>query len=111
MAVTWLLLFVTIMCEVVATLSLRASAGFSKPIWAIPVVAGYVVCFYLLSVVLERGMPTALAYGVWSCVGIILTAIAARVIFHDPLNWRMAAGMAVMIIGIAIMQWGTHSAG
>ncbi|KFI52264.1 DMT family transporter [Bifidobacterium biavatii] len=110
MAVTWLLLFVTICCEVVATLSLRASEGFSKPIWAIPVVIGYVMCFYLLSVVLERGMPTALAYGVWSCVGIILTAFAARVLFHDPLNWKMLLGMAIMIVGIVVMQWGTHAA-
>ncbi|RSX58828.1 cation transporter [Bifidobacterium samirii] len=109
MLVTWLLLFATIACEVVATLSLRASAGFSKPIWAIPVVIGYVVCFYLLSVVLERGMPTALAYGVWSCVGIILTAVAARFIFDDPLNWKMFLGMAIMIVGIIVMQWGTHA--
>ena len=110
MAVTWALLFVTIVCEVVATLSLRASAGFTRPLWLIPVAVGYVTCFYLLSVVLERGMPTALAYGVWSCVGIILTAVAARFLFDDPLNWRMGLGMAVMIAGIAIMQWGTHVA-
>lgn len=110
MAITWLLLFVTIGCEVVATLSLRASEGFSKPLWAIPVIAGYVVCFWLLSIVLERGMPTALAYGVWSCVGIILTAFAARVLFHDPLNAKMLAGMAIMIIGIIVMQSGAHAA-
>lgn len=110
MVITWLMLFGAILAEVAATLSLRASEGFSKAIWAIPVIAGYGVCFFLLSMVLNRGMPTALAYGVWSCVGIILTAIIAHFAFHDPLNWRMWLGMAIMIVGIVVMQWGSHTA-
>lgn len=110
MALTWLMLFGAIGCEVVATLSLRASEGFTKLGWAAPVVVGYCVCFYLLSLVLDRGMPTALAYGVWSCVGIIATAIVAHFAFHDPLNWRMWVGMAIMIAGIVVMQWGSSHA-
>ncbi|KFI52540.1 DMT family transporter [Bifidobacterium callitrichos] len=110
MALTWLMLFGAIFCEVMATLSLRASEGFSKLVWAVPVVVGYGVCFFLLAMVLDRGMPTALAYGVWSCVGIIATAIIAHFAFSDPLNWRMWLGMAIMIVGIVVLQWGSHTA-
>ena len=110
MALTWLMLFGAIFCEVAATLSLRASEGFSEIAWVIPVVAGYCVCFFLLAKVLDRGMPTALAYGVWSCVGIIATAIIAHFAFRDPLNWRMWLGMMIMITGIVVLQWGSHTA-
>ena len=108
MVLTWLMLFGAIFCEVAATLSLRTSEGFSKLAWVIPVAVGYGVCFFLLAKVLDRGMPTALAYGVWSCVGIIATAIVAHFAFHDPLNWRMWLGMAIMIVGIVVLQWGSH---
>ena len=110
MALTWLMLFGAIFCEVAATLSLRASEGFSRIAWVVPVVLGYGVCFFLLAKVLDRGMLTALAYGVWSCVGIIATAIIAHFAFRDPLNWRMWLGMAIMIAGIIVLQWGGHTA-
>ena len=110
MALTWIMLFGAIFCEVTATLSLRASEGFSEIVWTIPVVVGYGVGFFLLAKVLDRGMPTALAYGVWSCVGIIATAIIVHFAFRDPLNWRMWPGMVIMIAGIVMLQWGSHTA-
>jgi small multidrug resistance pump len=44
----WLALAGAILVEVIATLSLRASDGFRKRGWMIPVVLGYLVSFYLL---------------------------------------------------------------
>ena len=37
-----------IIVEVFATLSLRASDGFRKKAWIVPVITGYLVSFYLL---------------------------------------------------------------
>lgn len=107
MLVTWLLLFGAIGCEIVATLSLRASEGFTKLVWAPLVVIGYCLCFWFLSLTLKRGMPVALAYGVWSCVGIVITAVLAHFLFRDVLNWQMFIGMAIIIVGIAVLQWAT----
>jgi small multidrug resistance pump len=39
--VTWLLLGAAIVLEVTATLSLRASEGLARWVWAIPIVIGY----------------------------------------------------------------------
>ena len=68
----WLALAGAIIVEVFATLSLRASDGFRKKAWIVPVVAGYLVCFYLLWLTLSLGMPVGIAYGVWTACGVAL---------------------------------------
>ena len=65
----WLVLGAAIVVEVAATLSMRASDGFRKKIWLIPVIVGYVASFALLSLSLSLGMPVGIAYGVWSACG------------------------------------------
>ena len=62
----WLALAGAILIEVLATLSLRASDGFRKRIWIVPVVVGYATSFYLLWVSLSLGIPVGIAYGVWT---------------------------------------------
>ncbi len=71
----WLALAGAILVEVFATLSLRASDGFRKKAWIAPIVAGYLVSFYLLWVSLGLGMPVGIAYGVWSACGVALVAV------------------------------------
>ena len=74
----WLTLAAAILVEVFATLSLRASDGFRKKAWIVPVVAGYLVCFLLLWLSLSLGMPVGIAYGVWTACGVALVAVIAR---------------------------------
>jgi small multidrug resistance pump len=58
----YVLLAGAIVTEVIATLSLRASEGFSKPLHLVPVVVGYLAAFTALSLALERGLPLPVAY-------------------------------------------------
>ncbi len=88
----WLALAGAILIEVLATLSLRASDGFRKRIWIVPVVVGYATSFYLLWVSLSLGIPVGIAYGVWTACGVALVAIIARFLFGEPLTWTMGAG-------------------
>ena len=55
------LLVAAIVAEVVATLSLRASDGMSRPLPAVVVVLGYVTAFALLSMALTRQVPLVVA--------------------------------------------------
>lgn len=102
----WLALIGAIGMEVLATLSLRASDGFRRRAWIAPVAAGYLVSFYLLWVSLSLGMPVGVAYGIWTACGVALVAVAARVLFHDPLTWRMMAGIALIIAGVLTIEVG-----
>jgi small multidrug resistance pump len=101
---TWVLLFGAIVSEVAATLSMRASDGFRKRIWVIPVVIGYLISFGLLKASLSQGMPVGIAYGVWSACGVALVALLAKFLFAEPLTWMMGAGIAFIIGGVLTIQ-------
>ncbi|CAN5214554.1 multidrug efflux SMR transporter [soil metagenome] len=100
----WLYLGAAILVEVAATMSLRASDGFRKKIWLIPVVLGYLASFALLSASLSLGMPVGIAYGVWSACGVALVALLGRVLFAEPLTWVMGAGIAFIIAGVLMIE-------
>jgi len=100
----WLALAGAIVVEVCATLSLRASDGFSKRAWIAPVIIGYLISFALLWWTLQLGMPVGIAYGVWSACGVALVALAARVLFDEPLTPLMMAGIALIIGGVLTIE-------
>jgi small multidrug resistance pump len=100
----WWALAGAIVFEVFATLSLRASDGFRKRAWIGPIVAGYLVSFYLLWVSLGLGMPVGIAYGVWTACGVALVAILARALFGEPLTPVMVLGIALIVAGVLTIE-------
>jgi small multidrug resistance pump len=100
----WLVLAGAIVVEVAATLSMRASDGFRKKIWLIPVIVGYVASFALLSLSLSLGMPVGIAYGVWSACGVALVAIIAKFLFKEPLTRLMGLGIVLIIAGVLTIE-------
>ena len=105
---TWLILAGAILTEVAATLSLRASEGLRKKRWIAPVALFYITAFSLLTIALAEGMPVGIAYGIWAASGVALTAIGARVFFKERLTWRMTAGIALIAVGVLVIELGTH---
>lgn len=106
----WVLLLGAIGFEVAGTLSLRASDGFTRWGWAVPVGVGYTVSFVLLAMVLKRGIPVGVAYGVWSGIGVAATAVLARFFFGDPFTALMAAGVVLIGAGVFLMEFGSGHA-
>ena len=100
----WLSLAAAIVIEVIATLCLRASDGFRRRQWIIPVVIGYVASFCLLWLSLSLGMPVGIAYGVWTACGVALVAIVARFLFAEPLTWLMGLGIALIVAGVLTIE-------
>ncbi|HEV7853417.1 MAG TPA: SMR family transporter, partial [Mycobacterium sp.] len=93
----WATLTGAILFEVVATVALRASEGFRRRIWIVPVTIGYLVSFYLLWLTLRLGMHVGIAYGVWTACGVAVVAVAAKVLFDEPLTWLMGLGIALIV--------------
>ena len=100
----WAALAGAIIVEVIATLSLRASDGFRKRLWIIPVVVGYAASFYLLWISLSLGMPVGIAYGVWTACGVALVAVIARFLFAEPLTPVMGLGIALIVAGVITIE-------
>lgn len=103
----WLMLAIAILSEVIGTLSLRAALD--HPAWFVAVAAGYIVAFGLLSAVLAAGMPVGVAYGIWAASGVALTAVIASVIFEDPFTVQIGLGIALVMLGVLLVESGSHA--
>lgn len=96
-------LVLAIVCEVAATLSLKATDGF-KNLWPLViVVGGYAGAFAFLGLTL-REMSVGVAYASWSAAGTVLVTILAAVIFKQHLNGITIIGLAVTVAGIVIIN-------
>ena len=104
----WPPLLLAIALEVSATLSLRAAEGFTHPLWLIVVVLGYTGSLWLLSVVLDRGMAVGVAYGIWSAIGVVLTAALGTVLFGELLGPVQIIGVGVIVVGVLLVEFGSH---
>jgi small multidrug resistance pump len=98
----WFLLVVAIATEVVGTLALRASNGFTQVVPASITVVTYLISIVLLALVL-KSLPVGIVYAIWSAVGIALVAILGRVIFGDPVPPIAALGMVLIVGGVALV--------
>ncbi|MBO0980129.1 multidrug efflux SMR transporter [Microbacterium sp. SD291] len=105
----WPPLLLAIALEVAATLSLRAAEGFTHPLWLIPVVVGYAGSLWLLSIVLDRGMPVGVAYGIWSAIGVVLTAVLGTVLFGETLGAVQVIGVGAIVVGVLLVELGSHA--
>lgn len=101
----WLLLSCAIVAEIGGTLSLRMAVK-RHAAWYAAVFVGYVLAFAALSGSLAFGMPLGVAYGVWTAVGVAATALLSRVLFKEPFNWIMALGIALVAIGVLLVELG-----
>ncbi len=93
------LLAVAIATEVGATICLRYSDGFSKPLPSAIVVVGYAFSFYLLALVL-RDISVSTAYAIWSGAGTAAVAIIGIALLGEPGTALKLASIALIIAGV-----------
>lgn len=103
---TWALLAGAIVIEVAATLSLRASQDHAT--WLVVVVVGYAAALALLTLVIRAGVAVGVAYGIWGAVGTALTAVLGAALFRDPFTLAIAAGIALIIGGVLLIEFGSR---
>jgi small multidrug resistance pump len=96
----FLLLSLAILAEVGATLALRVSEGFSRPMPSAIVVVGYGISFWFLALAL-KDIPVSLTYAIWSGVGTALVAVAGVVAFGETMNVMKFASLAIIVLGVA----------
>lgn len=101
----WFFLSLAIIAEVGATMSLRASVTGSRR-WYIPVVAGYLLAFCMLSLSLSAGMGIGVAYGIWAAAGVAITAVLSKWVFKEPLTLLMTAGIVLIVGGVLLVELG-----
>jgi small multidrug resistance pump len=104
----WLLLSVAIVAEVFGTLSLKASDGLSKLWPSLGVLVGYASAFALMAVSLKK-LDVGITYAIWSGVGIIGAAVGGYLFFNQEISKVSMLGMAIIIVGVVVMNLGGAS--
>lgn len=98
-----LLLALAIVSEVLATSALKASEGFSRPVFALGALFGYGVAFWALAVVL-KSIPVGVAYAIWSGVGIVGITLIGRFVFGQVLDPAALAGIGLILAGVLVIN-------
>ena len=104
MVVAYLLLVLAILAEVVATLALKLSDGFSKLIPSIVVVVGYLISFGALGLGLSKGLPMGVSYGIWAGTGTALVAVLGIFLFGEKISAWGFVGIALIIVGVVLLE-------
>lgn len=102
----WWALAGAILTEVTGTLCLRMLSVGGRRLWGLGALTGYVAAFSLLSLALHHGMGLGVAYGIWTAVGVALTALASRVLFKESFTALKALGVALIMGGVVLVELG-----
>ena len=104
----WPALGGAIISEVSATLALRQALN--QPGFYVMVGIGYALAFILLSLTLKAGMQLGVAYGLWSALGVALTAVLSMLVFGEPITVLVALGIALIMAGVLVVEVGAQRA-
>jgi len=94
-----ILLSLAIAAEVLGTVALRISDGFSKPLFSAAAVAGYVLAFVLLAPVLKQ-LDIGLVYAIWAGVGTAAIAVIGVLAWGEPAGAIKVLSIAAVILGV-----------
>ena len=94
-----LTLMAAITSEVVATLALKHSDGFTNLLPSAIVVAGYAISFWLLALVLKH-LSVGTTYAVWSAVGTAAIALIGMVAYGEGANALKLASLGLIVLGV-----------
>jgi len=92
-------LILAISSEVIGTLNLKVSDGFTKLWPSLAVVIFYSASFYCLSLTLKR-MDVSVVYAIWSAAGTALIALAGIVLFKEAVSVLKLVSLALIIAGV-----------
>ena len=98
-----LLLSGAILTEVIATLALKYTQGFTVLFPSLVVIIGYLTAFYLLSLTLNY-MALSIAYAIWSGGGTAATVVIGIVLFDDAFTLTIGLGITFIIIGVILLN-------
>lgn len=99
----YLLLFTAIACETIATVFLKQSEQFTKPLSTLATVIGYIVSSYLLAIVVKT-IPVSIAYAIWGALGILFITAIGTIFFNEQLDIPAYIGIGLIISGVLIIN-------
>ena len=95
----WLLLVIAGLLEIVWSVSMKASHGFTKHHFTAITLVAAALSFWLLGLAL-RQLPVGTAYAVWTGIGAVGAAILGIAIFGESITFMRIGCIALIVCGI-----------
>ena len=99
----WILLTLSILAEVVGTLCLKWSQGFTRAWPTVGMTVLYIATFILLTLA-AKTLDLGLAYAIWAGVSVAGVAVCGVFLFHEPINAYRVIGTTAIVIGVIVLN-------
>jgi len=96
---TWLILLLAGLFEVVWAVGLKYTHGFTRLVPSAITVIGMVLSFWLLALAMKQ-LPLGTAYGVWVGIGTIGAFIAGIILFDEPAGTLRIVSVGLIVAGL-----------
>lgn len=96
---SWVLLSIAIIFEVLGTTSLKLSNGFKKPLYVILVSVFYFISFFFMSHAVKK-IDLSVAYAIWSGAGTLMITVLGFIIFKEKGSVLKFVSIALIITGV-----------
>ncbi len=100
---SYLILFFAIAFEVIGTMMLPVTNGFSKVVPSILVILFYTISFYFLSITVQK-LPLAIVYASWAGLGVFTVSLLSYIFYKQTLNWQTVLGLFFIVIGVVLVN-------
>lgn len=110
-SLAWVLLLLAGLLEIVWSVSMKASDGFTRHHFTAITLVAAALSFWLLGLAL-RQLPVGTAYAVWTGVGAVGAAVLGIALFGESLSIARIGCIALIVFGILGLKFlGGESAG
>jgi small multidrug resistance pump len=99
----YILLAISIILEITATGSLKATEGFTRWIPSLISVVAISGCMFLMSHVMKI-LPVGITYATWSGVGIVSLTLIGIIKYKQVPNLATIFGLVLIIVGVVIVN-------
>lgn len=97
---SWVYLLIAGAFEIVWTVGLKYTEGWSKFWPSVGTVASMAVSFYFLSLAIKV-LPLGTAYAVWTGIGSVGAAVIGMILFDEPRDVLRIVCVGLIVAGIA----------
>ena len=98
-SMAWSLLLIAGLLEIVWSVRMKASDGFTKHIFTAITLAAAWLSFWLLGLAM-KSLPVGTAYAVWTGIGAVGASVLGIVLFKEPATAARVVCIAAIVGGI-----------
>ncbi len=95
----WFVLVLAGVFEVIWSVAMKASHGFTRPLPSVVTVVGMVASVWLLAWAM-RTIPLGTAYAIWTGIGALGAVVCGILVFHEPATVLRLVSASLVLAGI-----------